>query len=67
MSEINKKGNVQFSFSKPATYEIKVLGKVPEWYAERLSEMTISFKKSKEEVITTLIGEMSIRLHFQVC
>ena len=54
--EINKPG---FSFSQPASYEIRVLGKVPESYADRLSGMTISYKESKEEVITILIGKMS--------
>ena len=53
--EINKP---KFSFSQPATYQIRVLGKVPESHADSFSGMTISYNKSEEEVITILIGEM---------
>ena len=55
----NKINKPKFSFSQPAIYQIKVLGKVPESYSERLSGMSISYKESKEEVITILIGKMS--------
>ena len=53
--EINKP---KFSFSQPATYQIRVLGKVPESYADSFSGLTISYNKLEEEVITTLIGKM---------
>lgn len=58
MNTIHDKEKPKFSFSQPATYEIRVLGKVPESYAESLSDMTISYKKSKGEVVTILIGLM---------
>jgi len=53
--EINKP---KFSFSQPATYQIRVLGKVPESYADSFSGLTISYNKLEEEEITILIGEM---------
>ena len=48
-----------FSFSKPAIYQIRVLGKVPPSWSERLSGMDLSYKNKKSGVETTLIGKMS--------
>ncbi|MGB5692138.1 MAG: hypothetical protein WBM43_05970 [Flavobacteriaceae bacterium] len=48
-----------FSFSKPAIYQIKVLGKVPQSWSERLSGMNLTYKNKKSGVVTTLIGKMS--------
>lgn len=48
-----------FSFSKPAIYQIKVLGKVPSSWSERLSGMDLSYRNKKSGVETTLIGKMS--------
>ena len=48
-----------FSFSKPAIYQIKVLGKVPQSWSERLSGMNISYKEKKTGLETTLIGKLS--------
>ena len=48
-----------FSFSKPAIYQIKVLGKVPQSWSERLSGMNISYIENKTGLETTLIGKMS--------
>ena len=48
-----------FSFSKPAIYQVKVLGKVPQSWSERLSGMNISYKENKTGLETTLIGKMS--------
>lgn len=58
MNTIHDKEKPIFSFSQSATYEIRVLGKVPESYSDILSGMTISYKKSKGEVVTILIGLM---------
>ena len=52
-------GKSSFSFSKPAIYQIKVLGKVPPSWSERLSGMNISYKKDKSGIVTTLIGKLS--------
>ena len=48
-----------FSFSKPSIYQIKVLGKVPSSWSERLSGMDLSYRNKKSGVETTLIGKMS--------
>ena len=48
-----------FSFSKPAIYQIKVLGKVPQSWSERLSGMSLSYKNEESGPVTTLIGKMS--------
>ncbi|MGB5203340.1 hypothetical protein [Eudoraea sp.] len=48
-----------FSFSKPAIYQIRVLGKVPSSWSERLSGMDLSYRNKKSGVETTLIGKMS--------
>ena len=48
-----------FSFSKPAIYQIRVLGKVPQSWSERLSGMNISYKEKKTGLETTLIGKLS--------
>ena len=48
-----------FSFSMPAVYQIKVLGKVPSSWSERLAGMNISYKKDDSDVVTTLIGKLS--------
>lgn len=48
-----------FSFSNPAIYQIKVLGKVPSSWSERLSGMDLSYRNKKSGVETTLIGKMS--------
>jgi len=58
MNTIHEKEKPKFSFSQPATYQIRVLGKVPESYADSFSGMTISYNKLEEEEITLLIGEM---------
>ena len=49
----------RFSFSKPAIYQIRVLGKVPSSYSERLFGMDLSYRNTKSGVETTLIGKMS--------
>ena len=38
MNAIHDKEKPMFSFSQPATYEIRVLGKIPEFYAESFSD-----------------------------
>ena len=48
-----------FSFSKPAIYKIRVLGKVPSSSSEKLSGMELSYKNKQSGVVTTLIGNMS--------
>ena len=48
-----------FSFSKPAIYQIRVLGKVPSSSSEKLSGMELSYKNKQSGVVTTLIGKMS--------
>ncbi len=48
-----------FSFSKPAIYQIRVLGKVPSSWSERLSGMDLSYRNKKSGVETTLVGKMS--------
>ena len=48
-----------FSFCKPAIYQIRVLGKVPHSWSERLSGMNISYKENKTGLETTLIGKLS--------
>lgn len=58
MNDLIKGNKSKFSFSQPATYQIRVLGKVPESYAERISGMAVTYQESKEKVITTLIGEL---------
>lgn len=49
----------EFSFSQPAVYQIKVLGKVPQYWSDRLSGMIITYNETKGEVTTSLIGKMS--------
>jgi len=59
MTTSNDNVKSAFSFSKPAIYQIKVLGKVPPSWSERLSSMNISYKKDKSGIVTTLIGKLS--------
>lgn len=49
----------EFGFSRPAFYQIEVLGKVSEIYTESLSGMDISYKGSENKVVTTLLGKLS--------
>ena len=48
-----------FSFSNPAIYQIKMLGKVPSSWSERLSGMNISYQETETGFVTTLIGKVS--------
>ncbi len=48
-----------FSFSMPAIYQIKVLGKVPPSWSERLSGMNMSYEETETGLVTTLIGKLS--------
>ena len=59
MNTSEENNHTSFTFSKPAIYQIKVLGKVPSSWSERLSGMNLSYKEKKSGVVTTLIGEMS--------
>ncbi|MCJ7757728.1 MAG: hypothetical protein MUP24_06235 [Gillisia sp.] len=48
-----------FLFSSPAIYQIKVLGKVPPSWSERLSGMNLSYEETETGIATTLIGKLS--------
>ena len=49
-----------FSFSKPAVYQIKVLGELNTDWSDRLQRMQVTIdRKSGSKPISTLIGRMS--------
>lgn len=49
-----------FSFSKPAVYQIRVLGELNSDWSDRLQRMQITIdRKSGSKPISTLIGRMS--------
>lgn len=49
-----------FSFSKPAIYQIKVKGDVSELWSHRLGGMQITVERgSQKETISVLIGRMA--------
>ena len=53
--------NPDFSFSQPATYQIKVLGRVPQSWSGRLSNMTVTYHETDEQlsILTGLMRDQS--------
>ncbi len=57
---MNSKIDAEFSFIKPAIYNIKVHGHLPDNWSEKLGGMQINLTHAKDKrMITVLIGQIN--------